>query len=619
MNTIEVSLAAAGSHFLPHGYCLTWDPPLLWTMVASNFLIGTSYYSIPIALVFFIRRQKQRQFSWILVMFSIFIFACGTTHLLEIVDIWVPIYHVDAAVLSLTAAVSLVTAVMLWPLVPQVSAFIDSRYQSQSDLQTANANLTRSMSLLAEKSAQTAESEQRFRLTLDNAPNGILLVALDGRLLQVNQAFCAMLGYRESELLQMNFQQLTHPDDLQRDLAEIRRLLDGVSNTYRIEKRYLHKQGRIVDTQLDVALMRDERGRPLQFISQIQDITEQRRAERELRSHRQRLSLLIESATDYAMVILDLEGRVVSWNLGAERIEGYLADEILGQPLQVFYTPEDRAAQLPQRLLDKARSEGRVEDEGWRLRKDGTRFWANVILRPLRDDNGELIGFSKITRDLTDRRRKDEAISAALRDKETLLKEVYHRVKNNLQVISSLLTMQIRTMSEGAARNALNESAGRVRAMALVHEKLYQSGTLSSINLDSYIDELRLRTSAASGTAERGIRIDAELEAIDVGLDIAVPLGLILNELVSNSLNHAFPDNRGGLVKIRLRRIDEGQAELCVADTGCGLPPDLDIGNTPSLGLKLVTTLARQIDGRFAFEPAPSGGTHAVLRFTPRT
>jgi len=280
---------AGSTSFLPHGYCLAWDPLLLWTMVGSHAVIGVSYFSIPIALFLFVRQQKDLRFNFLFVMFGLFILACGTTHFIELLNIWYPVYRADAAVEALTAGISIATALMLWPLLPQVSAYLATQRQTRVELQEVNQRLAESLRQIELRRAEAEQTERRFRLTFESAPIGLAMVGLDGRWIDVNQVLCAMLGYSEAELLSRTFQDVTHPDDLEADLQQVRELLDGRGTTYRMEKRYFHKQGQVIHVQLDVALLRDEQGRPLHFISQIQDISQRQQAALELAHSQQQL------------------------------------------------------------------------------------------------------------------------------------------------------------------------------------------------------------------------------------------------------------------------------------------------------------------------------------------
>jgi two-component sensor histidine kinase len=211
-------------------------------------------------------------------------------------------------------------------------------------------------------------------------------------------------------------------------------------------------------------------------------------------------------------------------------------------------------------------------------------------------------------------------ILSALKEKETLLKEVYHRVKNNLQVISSLFNLQLRSLTDEQARTALNESIERVSAMALVHEKLYQSSTLSSISLADYVNDLCRHLRESSGTEARGIELSAHVTAVTVNMETAVPLGLLINELIANSLKHGFPDGRRGRIRVNIEQHANGLCMLEVADDGVGNaePPGMP-PRPKSLGLKLITALAAQIDGTVhtrTSEDVSLSGTTTRVSFT---
>jgi diguanylate cyclase (GGDEF)-like protein/PAS domain S-box-containing protein len=277
------------SNFLPHGYCLAWDPLLLWSMVGSDLAIAVSYFSIPVALLIFMRRHRNLKFTWVFGLFGLFIFACGSMHLINILNVWRPVYRLDAVLGVLTAAISTLTAITLWPLLPKASAFFAANTLAQCELQAANKSLGESLALLEQRRSQIEESERRFRLTLETAPIGCAVVALDGQWITVNPALCNMLGYTEKELLKMKYQDFTDPRFHAEDDARVKTILERGSDTYRIEKRYRVKHGREIDVQLDIALLRDDYGKPLYFVTQIQDITAQKRVEAELQASRAKL------------------------------------------------------------------------------------------------------------------------------------------------------------------------------------------------------------------------------------------------------------------------------------------------------------------------------------------
>jgi two-component sensor histidine kinase len=252
---------------------------------------------------------------------------------------------------------------------------------------------------------------------------------------------------------------------------------------------------------------------------------------------------------------------------------------------------------------------GRFEDEGWRLRKDGSAFWANVVITAVRDRQGVLIGFTKVTRDLTERRHAEEQVrqrtaelSRTLGEREVLLQEVHHRVKNNLQVISSLINMQARTLEGGAGRDALDECQGRIQAIALIHEKLYQSPDYANIPFSEYARALAESVFCAIGACSQNVRLDLALEECTIAVDKAIPCGLILNELMSNACRHAFCDGRSGRIRVELAKADDQLLRLTVRDNGLGFPDGFEVSRDGSLGLQLVRMLVRQIDGTLTLE-----------------
>jgi two-component sensor histidine kinase len=218
--------------------------------------------------------------------------------------------------------------------------------------------------------------------------------------------------------------------------------------------------------------------------------------------------------------------------------------------------------------------------------------------------------------EIGERRRAEEQIKASLREKEVLLKEIHHRVKNNLQVISSLLYLQSKSIEDEETLEMFKDGWNRIRSMALVHERLYQSRDLARIDFAEYVRNLADYLFRSYGVDSSLIKLKINVRDVSVGIDTAVPCGLILNELVSNSLKHAFPRGRAGEIRIELRSGGEGECSLIVSDDGVGLPGDLDFRDTESLGLQLVNTLVDQLEG--IIEVDRNGGTAFRITFTQR-
>lgn len=212
-------------------------------------------------------------------------------------------------------------------------------------------------------------------------------------------------------------------------------------------------------------------------------------------------------------------------------------------------------------------------------------------------------------------------LDASLRERVILLKEVHHRVKNNLQVIASLLRLEGRRIDHPITQSVLREMQGRIQSMALLHETLYRSGNFATVDLAAYLTQLAQQLFRSLTSPAAGVRLVLDLEPARLEIEQAIPCGLIANELASNSLKHGFPDGKPGEVRIQLRAEDEGrQLRLTVSDTGIGLPPNFDPGHKRSLGLQLVSDLARQLQGEFHIGPGP-GAVFEVnfLKSRPRT
>ena len=203
-------------------------------------------------------------------------------------------------------------------------------------------------------------------------------------------------------------------------------------------------------------------------------------------------------------------------------------------------------------------------------------------------------------------------LRAALKEREVLLQEVHHRVKNNLQVISSLISMQVRSLPRHAGRDALEECRTRVQAIALIHEKLYQSRDYARVPFSEYARSLAGNVFEAAGVAPESVSLELAIEDVVLAVDKAIPCGLILNELMTNALKHAFRNGQSGTIRVELTSVGGGELRLVVADNGVGLPAGLDLERTPSLGLQLVRMLAQQLGA--GLEVEASGGT--IFRLT---
>ena len=358
----------------PHGFCLSWSPSLIGVHVISDAVIGLAYFSIPLAIAAFIRHRPDLKYGWVAYLFLAFILACGTTHFMAILTLWVPAYGIEGLIKVVTALLSIATAILLWPLIPKAAAL----------------------------------------------PSAAQLEALN--------------------------------QDLERRVAE-----------------------------------------------RVQDL------------------------------------------------------EVLNAHLTAALAAKDAAQHDLETVVEERTS--------------------------------------------------------ALAQRDLLLREVYHRVKNNLQIVDSLLIMQSRRVGDPQAKEALNSLRGRVYALGLVHQQLMGSKDLETFDIAPFLEELSRHL--LEGVGGTGVSLAVRAAPLKVDLDFAIPLGLLVTELVTNSIKHAF-DGQGGAIEVVLEEVENGQMELRVADDGKGYAPSVKGGPAPSLGASIIDGLVRQLKG--ALTISVNGGTHSVIR-----
>jgi PAS domain S-box-containing protein len=431
----------ADSPYMPHGYCFLWDTRLLSLHVISDSLIALSYFSIPFTLAYFVRKRRDLPFHWMFMLFGLFILACGATHAMDILVLWYPDYWMQGWIKAITAAASVPTAILLVNLVPKALALpspavlqreIAERKRAEEALNQANMELEQRVAertavlqhvndALVREIAQRAKLEQTLKdseeqLRLAQEASGLGVWDWDPRSDRAvwSPRHFQLFGFEPNleTFDQTKFVSLIYPEDRPIVQLAIREALQPggeLDVEYRIRRpdgqvRWVISKGR---THCDNA------GQPFRLIGVTLDMTERKQTAEELRRSEERFRLLVEGIADYAIFMLDPNGFVTSWNPGAERIRGYRAQEIIGQHFSCFYCDEDLRQGKPAMGLREAAAKGRYEEDGWRLRKDGSRFRANAILTALRNDRGELIGFAKITRDLTQSLRAEEAVRVA--------------------------------------------------------------------------------------------------------------------------------------------------------------------------------------------------------------
>ena len=474
------------------------------------------------------------------------------------------------------------------------------------------------------------EHLEGFRALFDRAAIGMATLTVHATIVRANEALAELMSCEPSDLVGVDYGRLTggRGDVLDHHLESLR---SSQGNVATFEHPLPAPPGaRTVRTALVTLVpIRDSTGQMLYAFAQVQDITAQRVAEDELRRTEETFRLLVAAVEDYAIFMLEPSGVVASWNAGARRIKGYEAREIVGRHFRVFYPEEDQLTGHPERNLEAARRDGSFSEEGWRVRRDGTRFWASVVISAVHDDRGRLIGYAKVTRDQTEQRASAEDRSDAMAELTRLLAVTAHELTNPTAVIEgSAHTLQLSEGQMAAGERdqlfrGIRSSADRLRRLAAdltVASQLQGTGLrmeMGSVSLPG------LARGAASRRATTSPTVHVEVDAPDDARVHAdeVRLAQALDNLIDNAVRHGAPP----LAVSAQVRGDE--VELRVSDAGPGVPVELvprvfdrftTAGPTSGtgLGLYLVREIARAHGGEAGYQPPTDGRpTTFLIRF----
>jgi PAS domain S-box-containing protein len=483
----------------------------------------------------------------------------------------------------------------------------------------------------------TAANDNRFQLLVESVSDyAIYMLDPTGRIVTWNAGAQRFKGYRADEIIGQHFSRFFTPEDLSASLPE--RILQTAAHEgrYESEGRRLRKDGTEIWVHVVVDPIRDHSGELVGFAKITRDVTEKRKADRALFRSEQQFRMLVQGVHDYAIYMLDLEGHVTNWNVGAELIKGYQADEIIGQHFSRFYTPEDRSRGEPALALQTALDEGRYEREAQRVRKDGTHFWAHVVIDPIRDETGEVVGFAKITRDVTDKRRAQEELEEAkvalfqsqkLQALGELTGGIAHDFNNLITIIRGsaelLKNPNLSRDRHGRYVDAILVTADRATTLTsrLLAFARRQSLKPEMLNLAVRLDALGEVLSRTLGTKIKVVvNVAHDVHAIEA--DAAEFENALLN--AAFNARDAMPD--GGTLTLEACNVDE-QDLVCVSviDTGQGIPDELiervfepffttkAEGKGTGLGLSQIHGFAAQSGGRATIRSKLGEGTTVGL------
>jgi PAS domain S-box-containing protein len=514
------------------------------------------------------------------------------------------------------------------------------------------AKITRDITERVQAQHAILESERRFRILVEGVIDyAIFMLDPSGVVVNWNAGAERLKGYTSDEIIGQHFSKFYTAEE--RASGTPGRFLDIAAREGRLEAEgwRVRKDGSRFWASVVIDAIRNEEGVLQGFAKVTRDISERRAALNAIVESERQFRLLVGGVTDYAIFMLDPNGIVISWNAGAQRIKGYTEEEIVGQHFSKFYTEQDRAAGVPARALFTATKEGRFEAEGWRVRKRGTMFWANVVIDPIRDEHGHLIGFAKITRDITERRDMQLALQEAQNQRAHAQKMdalgqltggVAHDFNNLLMVVSGHIHALKKAVSNDArlvrAAEAITLAAQRGEALTRQLLTFARRQTINPTVLDlaASIEEFRkMLASFIGGSARLIVTLERALWPVKVDaneLEVA---------LVNLALNARDAMPAGGVISVTAENVVLTQTDthagisgefvaLRVSDTGCGIAPDVlpkvfdpffttkEVSKGSGLGLSQVHGFVHQSGGTVTIESKLGQGT-TVTMYLPRS
>jgi PAS domain S-box-containing protein len=465
-------------------------------------------------------------------------------------------------------------------------------------------------------------AEIRFQRLFETAKDGIVVLDADAQsVLDVNAFFLQLTGFQRHDFIGKTVAQagalLGIPE-----AAEILPATEKSEIVRRDDVKITTRNGRVIP--VDVVANRYLVGSHPVVQLNVRDISARMEAAEALRESEERFRLVVESVHDYAIFQLDSEGNIVTWNTGAERLLGWPEQEVIGKSGTIVFTPEDLARGEPEREFEQARIEGRAQAERWHMRKDGSRFYSSGVLTRVNRENGSGLMFTKVMQDITTRKEQEERLRQSLEQKSILAREIHHRVKNNLQMIVSLLSLQANHSDDPQVLAAFDETKGRVRAIAQIHEQLYASEDLREVEVGTYLKGLANEVVSLHATVPDGVQLQVSVPELVLPIEKAIPVSLIANELIVNSLKHGLQE-RTGKLEVTLECFSgtgagggesspsSTLARLRVHDSGPGFPAAFDPSSASSMGYRLVNMLLRQL--RAQIEIRNDGGASVTVTF----
>ncbi|MEG3224933.1 MAG: PAS domain S-box [Methanobacteriales archaeon Met13] len=430
------------------------------------------------------------------------------------------------------------------------------------------------------------ESEKKYRTLFKETKNPILVFDEEGNFVDCNEAALSFMEMDRLDLLNHNITNFIQEKENRKFFEKFRAHHNMVEVEFQI-----NNQVKLLELSITPVSLKDRRI----IFGMGRDLTEQKRAENALKEREEKYRLLVENQKDF-IVKFDLDERFLFVSPSYCDIFGKREEEILAENFMPQLHEDDvkKTARAIEKLYQPPHTiylEQRVRTkDGWR--------WIAWSDRAMLDKEGDVVAFVGVGRDITERKMAEDKTMKSLKEKELLLREVHHRVKNNLQIISTLLSLQSAQIKEESVNSLYRESQNRIRSIALIHENLYHSEDLASINFAGYVKNLITDLFDSYGVDSEIIKPILSIDNVIMGIETAIPCGLIINEIVSNSLKHGFKEGTDGEVELNLHETGKRRFTLTVKDNGSPFPHDFNFNSTDTLGLQLINSLVNQLDAK---------------------
>jgi hypothetical protein len=456
-----------------------------------------------------------------------------------------------------------------------------------------------------------AKSQAQLNAIFDSISDPIVFADTNRRIVRVNRAFEKVLGYSEDEVVGRTTEFLYRDKESYEEQGRKRFHQNIETERPIFEAEYRRKDGTLFLAESLGLQVRDSKQELIGLLGVHRDITDRKKAEERLKRSAEFLNATGRMAKVGGWE-LDAETKEVRWTEQTYHIHEIPLDH--SPPLEEalsFFHPEDRPKL--EKAIERAIEHGEPYDMELRFQTAmGNKLWTHTMCRPVVKD-GRTIKLVGTFQDITEQKRSEDQIKASLAEKEVLLREIHHRVKNNLALINSLLSLRAEYPSDKSAQEMFDEVRTRIRSMAVAHEILYQSDNLAHLSVRDYIENLLNHILYSHVSVGTSIFVEKDIEEVSFGLSTAIPLGFLITELLSNCLKHAFPDGRQGKVWLSLGSVNEHEFELSVADDGVGIPESVDLKNPRSMGMDLIDTFVQQLHGWI--EVKRKEGTEVRIRF----